>query len=77
MHWDDMMHDKEYKPFNAYFDSKLANVHHCLELSRRLEGSFVEYVNTSCRSKRSVVNEILIINPGFLKSITNIVTLYS
>nr|CAB3265506.1 retinol dehydrogenase 14 [Phallusia mammillata] len=41
MKWDDMMNDKNYQPFPAYFDSKLANTLFAQELSRKLEGTGV------------------------------------
>ena len=38
MNWDDVMFEKNYNASAAYFASKLANIYHCTELSRRLEG---------------------------------------
>ncbi|CAK8674464.1 retinol dehydrogenase 14-like [Clavelina lepadiformis] len=41
MSWDNMMHEKDYDPSRVYCASKLANVLHCRELTRRLEGTGV------------------------------------
>uniref|UniRef100_H2Z2L2 Retinol dehydrogenase 14 n=1 Tax=Ciona savignyi TaxID=51511 RepID=H2Z2L2_CIOSA len=41
MKWDDLMNDKDYKPFPVYSSSKLANCLFAQELSRRLEGTGV------------------------------------
>lgn len=41
IHWDDIMLEKKYSPVNAYSQSKLANVLHCTELNKKLEGSGV------------------------------------
>ncbi|XP_076825082.1 retinol dehydrogenase 14-like isoform X1 [Clavelina lepadiformis] len=41
MKWADMMHNVNYSPLPMYFQTKLANVYFCLELSRRLRGSEV------------------------------------
>lgn len=35
--WDDLRHTKRYKPFQAYADSKLANLLHMKELSDRMD----------------------------------------
>ncbi|XP_076815414.1 retinol dehydrogenase 14-like isoform X2 [Clavelina lepadiformis] len=53
MDWNNMMHETNYDPFYVYCCSKLANVHHCLELSRRLEGTGV-----TCNS----------LHPGIIKT---------
>ncbi|CAK8683108.1 unnamed protein product [Clavelina lepadiformis] len=41
MKWDDIMHDNNYSPLKMYFQTKLANIYHCLELANRLQGSLV------------------------------------
>ena len=39
MYWDDLNFEKSYNRYNAYNQSKLANVLHAKELARRLEGT--------------------------------------
>ncbi|CAK8684003.1 unnamed protein product [Clavelina lepadiformis] len=41
MNWKDMMHEKNYSPMDVYAQTKLANIYHCLELSRKLAGTGV------------------------------------
>ena len=38
LNFDDIMHEKAYDAEQVYSASKLANIYHCLELSKRLEG---------------------------------------
>ena len=38
MNWDDMMYEENFATFSAYQSSKLANMLHGIELSRKLEG---------------------------------------
>jgi len=50
MKWNDMMLERDFDAAKAYSNSKLANVLHCLELSRRLEGTLLclcilQYIN--------------------------------
>ncbi|CAK8683106.1 unnamed protein product [Clavelina lepadiformis] len=49
---DDMMHDNSYLPLIMYFQTKLANVYHCLRLDARLQSS---YVTANC------------VNPGLVR----------
>lgn len=53
MRWDDLMRDKEYKPWDVYFQSKLANVLHMQSLCTRLQGTGV-----TCNS----------VHPGIVKT---------
>ncbi|CAK8684001.1 retinol dehydrogenase 14-like [Clavelina lepadiformis] len=41
MDFDNLMHEKDYSPNKCYYASKLANVLHCRELAKRLEGTGV------------------------------------
>lgn len=41
MLWEDLMRDKEYEPWQVYFQSKLANVLHMQSLCKRLQGTGV------------------------------------
>ena len=43
MNWDDLFHEKKYDATGAYAMSKLANIFHCIELSRRLEGEEIGF----------------------------------
>ena len=37
--WEDIMAEKNYNAVSAYGASKLANIYHCTELAKRLEGN--------------------------------------
>ena len=41
LNWDDIMQEKRYDTIGAYGASKLANVFHCTELSKKLQGTGV------------------------------------
>jgi len=40
--WHDMTYERDYDGFKAYSNSKLANIFHCHQLSKRLEGKSVK-----------------------------------
>ncbi|HVG19590.1 MAG TPA: SDR family oxidoreductase [Blastocatellia bacterium] len=69
--FDDLQNEKNYRAFNAYSDSKLANVLFTYELARRLEGT---RVTANCLHPGGVATNIFHALPRPVEAIIKLVT---